>query len=1381
MRYKNYKNLLSVILSLCLIIQMSIPLVYAEDNGMQQGSKTITAFEDLAENIKNITVAVNATEDEAKAKMPSSLNATYVETTTGSALSITLENITWELDESKNVPNTFDSTVEGAELFYKPIIPAGYTLADGLNLPQIKLLIGADINSPDTSKMTTLSINKGNITIGDGTVSGFDASGAEITTANSNGYIIVRAPHFDVTKYTITVSGGTHNIVLRDVSLYLDPGITNSPFSIESGAKVNLILEGSNYLRNRSDVTPAGIRVPEGAELIISKDSTGKVITFGGPGAGIGGNANENGGTITINGGEINTSGGTSGAGIGGGRNGSGGIITINGGNITNAMSSSGAGIGGGLNGSGGIITINGGNITNAKSSSGAGIGSGENDVVGNTGINEGTITINGGTINAQGSDGAGIGGGSSVDGGSITINAGEVTATSNYGAGIGGGSYGFKHTGGTITITGGTVTANAINSDGTGIGNGFRGGDGGTKSGGTLSSGGKFVYINANRVNADTSRFKGIINNDGNTTIYGSHTLTEDTTIAVDKKLTISNVSSLKIPSGKKLTVNGTLINNGTLSLDIDTCLTGTDNTLSGDGEFKVMGDPTSDMIVAPTSHIYNGTDLADTVKSAIYIDTTKIGKGKLLNHDFQVIANSTDGWILSIAPEVVKEIGNYTATFTKASKTINAEFSVIAAEATGSVVIESTDTNNNNKLDSGDIVATDLSSVIPTGGTANYQWKKTVNGLTKNIGTNQASYTLTSSDIRGKIFCEVTFTGNTVGAIASNNLDIAKEILTGSIVITGENTIGSELQVSLPTNGELTGSDYEVQWYHDNVAISGANAPSYKLKKEDLGKTLKAVIKAKETSEGFTGTLTSNEVMIPATAPDKAVVSASTANSYVTLSWTKPFANGSDITGYSLTVKQGEAQITGSPFDIGAEATSYKVENLTNSTEYTFVLSTINAQGITASDSVTAKPQKASDGGGSTGGGSSSGGSSGGGGAVTPTAPTNPAKTTPEAPTKVSTEVAATVTEKTASIAVSKDTVSEAIKKAQEEAKKNANEKNGIVVELKADTKDAKIENISAKLAKESVAELVKEGVKELSINAGEGKINLDLETLKTIQKQAGSDVSVEVKKVDTATLSAEAKAVIGNRPVYDFSITGENGQKVTKFGDGKISVSLPYILGETEKAEDLTVYYIDDKGNLKEMKNVVYDEKTKTISFTTDHFSKFAVGKKRVAEEAAASPKTGIDSSVFTDIANHWAKDDIAFVTQRGLFGGTAADKFSPNMPMTRGMFVTVLGRLANADVSGLDSGKFADVKTGSYYAPYVEWANKNNIISGTAADKFSPNTPITREQMAAIIANYSKFAGVNPPKLQSDEKGVATRAQVSAVLRRYIEFLESQKSN
>ncbi len=306
---------------------------------------------------------------------------------------------------------------------------------------------------------------------------------------------------------------------------------------------------------------------------------------------------------------------------------------------------------------------------------------------------------------------------------------------------------------------------------------------------------------------------------------------------------------------------------------------------------------------------------------------------------------------------------------------------------------------------------------------------------------------------------------------------------------------------------------------------------------------------------------------------------------------------------------------------------------------------------------------------------------------------------------------------------------------------------------------------------LPKVLVEKLVKENTKEFKLNIGHETLKLDLEALKTVQTQIGADAMLAVKKVDEKSLSTEAKAVIGNRPVYDFTVVGVNGKQITDFGKGKVYIEILYTLGENEKAENIIAYYIDANGKVVEIPSSKYDAQKRSIVFETSHFSKIGVGKRALEDSVLQVP-------VFTDIVNHWAKDDIAFVTQRGLFGGTAADKFSPNMPMTRGMFVTVLGRLANADVSGLDSSKFADVKTGAYYAQYVEWANKNNIISGTASDKFSPNTPITRDQMAAIIANYSKFAGVNPPKLQSDEKGVATRAQVSAVLRRYIEFLESK---
>lgn len=55
-------------------------------------------------------------------------------------------------------------------------------------------------------------------------------------------------------------------------------------------------------------------------------------------------------------------------------------------------------------------------------------------------------------------------------------------------------------------------------------------------------------------------------------------------------------------------------------------------------------------------------------------------------------------------------------------------------------------------------------------------------------------------------------------------------------------------------------------------------------------------------------------------------------------------------------------------------------------------------------------------------------------------------------------------------------------------------------------------------------------------------------------------------------------------------------------------------------------------------------------------------------------------------FTDTVNHWAEKDIAYVVERGLFTGATDTTFSPNTTMTRGMFVTALGRLAGIDVRG-----------------------------------------------------------------------------------------------
>ena len=110
-------------------------------------------------------------------------------------------------------------------------------------------------------------------------------------------------------------------------------------------------------------------------------------------------------------------------------------------------------------------------------------------------------------------------------------------------------------------------------------------------------------------------------------------------------------------------------------------------------------------------------------------------------------------------------------------------------------------------------------------------------------------------------------------------------------------------------------------------------------------------------------------------------------------------------------------------------------------------------------------------------------------------------------------------------------------------------------------------------------------------------------------------------------------------------------------------------------------------------------------------------------------------------FTDVDGHWALEFIDFVTARELFNGTAEELFSAEMSMTRGMFVTVLGRLEGMDPQRYTAQSFEDVASGAWYAPYVEWATRNGVISGYGNGKFGPNDPITREQMAVILYNYA----------------------------------------
>ena len=182
-------------------------------------------------------------------------------------------------------------------------------------------------------------------------------------------------------------------------------------------------------------------------------------------------------------------------------------------------------------------------------------------------------------------------------------------------------------------------------------------------------------------------------------------------------------------------------------------------------------------------------------------------------------------------------------------------------------------------------------------------------------------------------------------------------------------------------------------------------------------------------------------------------------------------------------------------------------------------------------------------------------------------------------------------------------------------------------------------------------------------------------------------------------------------------------------------------------------------------------------------------------------------------FTDVReSDWFYEDVAFAYENGLFAGTSDTTFSPNASMTRAMLVTVLYRLEGQPAVNGRSG-FSDVQYNGYYEDAVTWAADNGIVNGTSASTFSPNANVTREQMAAILYRYAQYkkyntaasSGLNgftdhasvsgyaaaslewavAEKLVNGSNGKlmptgnATRAQVAAILHRFVENVATTK--
>ena len=381
---------------------------------------------------------------------------------------------------------------------------------------------------------------------------------------------------------------------------------------------------------------------------------------------------------------------------------------------------------------------------------------------------------------------------------------------------------------------------------------------------------------------------------------------------------------------------------------------------------------------------------------------------------------------------------------------------------------------------------------------------------------------------------------------------------------------------------------------------------------------------------------------------------------------------------------------------------------------------------------------------------------------------------------------------------VTITNPMVSDAIKAAKDDTKKHGNQKNGVAVEVPVEI-DKKLDSVQITLKADALDTLVKENVKRFTIDTDRmTDFGFTLDTLKELNRQTSGDIILKVKK--TTVSSIEAKVTIGNRPVYDISLWEVKNGKETKLSNlnGKtISIAIPYTPTKNEQTGNLYAVSVDGNGKPQWITKSNYNADQKAVIFELTQPGVYGVGYD------AKMP-------AFTDIENHWAKDNILFVVSRGLLNGTSETTFSPNTGMTRGMFVTALGRLAGVDPADYSTGKFTDVKADAYYAPYVNWAASKGIVDGTSATTFAPDTNINREQMAVIMKNYAVKLGYTVPKAleavtfadnasisswakeavksmqqagilagktnnRFDPAGTATRAEVATVLRRFVEII------
>ena len=164
--------------------------------------------------------------------------------------------------------------------------------------------------------------------------------------------------------------------------------------------------------------------------------------------------------------------------------------------------------------------------------------------------------------------------------------------------------------------------------------------------------------------------------------------------------------------------------------------------------------------------------------------------------------------------------------------------------------------------------------------------------------------------------------------------------------------------------------------------------------------------------------------------------------------------------------------------------------------------------------------------------------------------------------------------------------------------------------------------------------------------------------------------------------------------------------------------------------------------------------------TITATVNHFTTFAVMVIPQTQPALVVPA----APVFSDVtSSYWGYNAISSLSGKGIVSGYPDGTFNPDASITRAEFTTMLVKALGLNTTGTAS-TFTDVTADDWCYSSVNAAVYAGLVSGTGDHLFAPNSPITREQMAVMVAHA---LGTNAPAVDGSEfTSFSDRASVNS---------------